>query len=64
MLYVLLILVVGLALVGGAEYAMLRIMQAEHKAQVATLKAENVSLKRKLDSYNKLNNIKEGLINE
>ena len=64
MLYVMLILVVGLALVGGAEYAMLRIMQAEHKAQVATLKAENVSLKRKLDSYNKLNNIKEGLINE
>ena len=64
MLYVMLILVVGLALVGGAEYAMLRIMQAEHKAKVATLKAENVSLKRKLDSYNKLNNIKEGLINE
>ena len=64
MLYVLLILVVVLAMVAGAEYAMLRIANAEHKADVAKLKCANLILARKLESYKKLNSVKEGIDNE
>ena len=44
MLYVLLILVVVLALVSGAEYAMLRVAKAERRAEVAELKNANHTL--------------------
>ena len=64
MLYVLLILVVALAVVAGAEYAMLRVANAEHKAEVAKLRYANIVLARKLESHNKLNGIKEGISNE
>lgn len=64
MLYVLLILVVVLAMVSGAEYAMLRVAKADHKAEVATLKHANLVLARKVESFNKLNDIKEGINND
>ena len=41
MLYVLLFLVVALALVCGAEYAMLRVEKAERKAEVIELREAN-----------------------
>ena len=47
MLYVLLILVVVLALVSGAEYAILRVVKAERKAEVAELKEANRTLAEK-----------------
>lgn len=49
MLYVLLILVVVLAVIGGAEYAMLRVARAERKAEVATLREANHVLTDKCD---------------
>ena len=61
MLYVLLILVLALAVLVGAEYAMLRVAKAEHKAEVAKLKYANTILERKLENHNKLNGVKEGL---
>ena len=64
MLYVLIGLVVVLAMVSGAEYAMLRVAKAEHKAEVAKLKYANIILARKLENHNKLNGIKEGISNE
>lgn len=64
MLYVLIGLVVVLALVSGVEYAMLRVANAEHKAEVAKLKYANLVLARKLENNNKLNGIKEGIDNE
>lgn len=64
MLYVLLILVVVLALISGAEYAMLRVAKAEHKAELSQLKYANIVLARKLENLNKLNGIKEGIDNE
>ena len=64
MLYVLIGLVVVLAMVSGAEYAMLRVSSAERKAEVAKLKYANIVLARKLESYNKLNGVKEGIDNE
>ena len=41
MLYVLIGLVVVLAMVSGAEYAMLRVARAERKAEAAVLKEAN-----------------------
>lgn len=64
MLYVLLILVVVLAVVAGAEYAMLRVVSAEHKAEVAKLRYANIVLARKIERHDKLNGIKEGIDNE
>ena len=64
MLYVLLILVVVLAMVAGAEYAMLRVAKAEHRAEVAKLRYANIVLVRKLENHNKLNSVKEGIDNE
>lgn len=61
MLYILVGLVVVLAMVSGVEYAMLRVANAEHKAEVAKLKYANIALARKLESLKKLNNVKEGL---
>ncbi len=72
MLYVLLILVVALALVSGAEYAMLRVAKAEHKVEVAKLKEENrnfadrftylLNRNKELSSrLEKLSSIEEGL---
>ena len=72
MLYVLLILVVALALVSGAEYAMLRVVKAESRAEVAELKNANHTLADKCKALNKENgklterlarmeNIKEGI---
>ena len=64
MLYVLLFLVVVLAMVSGAEYAMLRVAKAENKAEVAKLKLANIALARKLESHDKLSGIKEGINND
>lgn len=64
MLYVLLILVVALAMVAGAEYAMLRVAKAEHKAEVAKLRYANMVLARRIENHNKFNSIKEGIDNE
>lgn len=65
MLYVLLILVVVLALVSGAEYATLRVIRAERKAEVAELKCTNKALTEKYIDLHarmvKLNAIKEGI---
>ena len=64
MVYVLLVLVVALALIAGAEYAMLRVTKAEYETKIATLKCANVTLARKLESYNKFNDIMGGISNE
>lgn len=72
MLYILLVLVVVLALVSGFEYAELRVVRAERKAEVADLKEANHILADKCDyllnrnkelssRMEKLNSIKEGL---
>jgi F0F1-type ATP synthase membrane subunit b/b' len=50
MMYVLIGLVVVLALISGAEYAMLRVAKAERRAEVAELKTENRKLKDKCDA--------------
>lgn len=50
MMYVLVGLAVGMALVCGAEYAMLRVARAERRAEVAELKRENRNLKDKCDA--------------
>ena len=55
MLYVLLILVVVLALVSGAEYAMLRVARAERRADVAELKSANLSITEKCKELTKMN---------
>ena len=55
MMYVLVGLVVGLALVSGAEYAMLRVARAERRAEVAELKRENRNLKDKCDVLSEKN---------
>lgn len=47
MLYVLLILVVVLAGISGAEYAMLRVVRAERRAEVAELKNANYKISAK-----------------
>ena len=47
MLYVLLILVVALAMVAGAEYAMMRVAMAERRAEVAELREANRNLAEK-----------------
>lgn len=65
MLYVLIGLVVVLALVSGAEYATLRVVRAERKAQVAELKSANKTLTDKYIELQtrmiKLESIKEGI---
>ena len=61
MLYVLLILVVVLALVSGAEYVALKLNNAEYRAELAKLNSKNAELERKLKDMNKLNNVMEGL---
>ena len=75
MLYVLLILVVVLALVCGVQFAFIKCMRADYKAEVASLKYDRVMLERKLMALLKENNeqaqrltklgsIKEGLEND
>ena len=49
MMYVLIGLVVVLALVSGAEYAMLRVANAERRAEVAELKRANREYKEKCE---------------
>jgi hypothetical protein len=72
MLYVLLILVVVLAGISGAEYAMLRVARAERRAAVAELESANYKATQKLGALVKenaklteqlarVNNIKEGI---
>ena len=75
MMYVMLILVVALALISGAEFALVKCLRAEAKASTAELRYENHMLKEKVkvlfDKNNELNkqmvklsNIKEGVNNE
>lgn len=61
MLYVLLGLVVALALVAGAEFAMLKVFNAEYRAEVAGLKLKNAELERKIKDTSRLSGVKEGL---
>ena len=72
MVYFLLVLVVVLALVSGAEYAMLRVVRAERRAEVAELKNANHTLADKCKALSRENgklteriarmeNIKEGI---
>lgn len=61
MLNVLLILVVVLALVSGAEYAMIKLNNAEYRAELARLNCKNAELERKVKDMSRLNNVKEGL---
>ena len=61
MLYVLLTLVVALALIVGAEYAMLMLNNAEYRAELAKLRCKNAELERKVKDLSRLNSVKEGL---
>ena len=61
MLYVLFVLVVALALVNGAMFAMLKIHSAEHHAEVTKLTCKNRELERKVIEMSRLNNVREGL---
>ena len=61
MLYVLLTLVVILALVSGAEFAMLKLNNAEYRAEMARLTYKNKELERKIADMSRVNNVKEGL---
>lgn len=61
MLYVLLILVVALALVSGAEFMMLKLNNAEYRAELARLTCKNAELERKIKEMNRLNSVREGL---
>lgn len=72
MLYVLIGLVVALALISGFEYAELRVVRAERKAELADLKEANSILadknwflrhqnKELASQLKKLGNIEEGL---
>ena len=71
MMYVLIGLVVVLAIISGAEYAMLRVAKAERRAEVAELKTANRQLtdkcnalcnrnKELADRMVRLESIKEG----
>ena len=61
MLYVLLVLVIVLALIAGAEYAMLKLNNAEYRADLAKLKCKNAELERQIKDMDRLNGIKGGL---
>ena len=61
MLYVLLVLVVVLALVSGAEYAMLKLNNAEYRAELARLKCKNAELERQVKDMDRFNSVKGGL---
>ena len=61
MLYVLLILAVVLALVSGAEFMMLKLNNAEYRAELARLNCKNAELERKIVDMSRLNNVREGL---
>lgn len=61
MLYVLLVLVVVLALVSGAEFAMLKLNNAEYRAELAKLKLKNAELERQVKDMTRLDGIKGGL---
>lgn len=55
MLYVLLSLVVALALVSGFEYATIRVVKAERRAELAELKSGNLILADKCRALSKKN---------
>lgn len=61
MLYVLLILVVVLALVSGAEFMMIKLNNAEYRAELARLTCKNAELERKVKDMSRLNSVREGL---
>lgn len=61
MLYVLLSLVVALALVSGAEYAMIKVYNAEYRAEIAKLRGKNSELENKVCELSRINSIKEGI---
>lgn len=61
MLYVLLVFVVVLALVSGAEFMMLKLNNAEYRAELARLTCKNAELERKIKEMNRLNSVREGL---
>lgn len=61
MLYVLLFLVVALAIVGGAEFAMLKVFNAEYRAEIAKLTCKNRELENKVREMSRLNGVREGL---
>lgn len=61
MLYVLLILAGVLAFVSGAEYAMIKLNNAEYRAELARLTCKNAELERKVKDMSRLNSVREGL---
>ena len=65
MLYILLILVVALALFGGAEFMVIKYISAEYRAEIHALKHDKLVLERKAidlkKRLDKLGSIKEGL---
>ena len=61
MLYVLLILVVVLALICGAEFMMIKLNNAEYRAENAKLTCKYRELENKVREMSRLNGIKEGL---
>lgn len=61
MLYVLLILVVVLALACGAMYAMLKLNNAEYRAELSRLNCKNRELEAKVTEMTRFAKVKEGL---
>lgn len=61
MVYVLLVLVVVLALVCGAEFMMLKLNNAEYRAELARLNCKNAELERKVKDMSRLDGVKGGL---
>ena len=61
MLYILLTLVVVFALVSGAEFMMLKLNNAEYRAELARLNCKNKDLENKVREMSRLNKVKEGL---
>jgi hypothetical protein len=53
--------VVVLALISGAEFAILKLNNAEYRAELARLTFKNKELERKVADISRINNVKEGL---
>ena len=67
MIYILLILVIALALVSGFEFAFIKYISADYRAEISALKYEKLVAERKAaelkQRLEKMGNIKEGLEN-
>ena len=61
MLYVLLTLAVVLSLVCGALFMVIKLNNAEYRAELARLTCKNAELERKIKEMSRLNSVREGL---